>query len=243
MTVAPPMGSIQARRNPFAGMSIPLIACFDVSNASHYALATSKIDTLYDFSGNGRNSQQTTDARRWTYHAVGTAFACPTMKAAGSQIMQIAGMGAYAAGITIAARFSYAAQGTVAFETGSASDTCGLYLDATPRVRALRQKASSFTEHAASGAGLKSIIATIDPSVAGASQVRTYDNNVVGSSLTTNAAAGTIAAGTWSIGARDVGSGAPGFGCTMELAAIAFYAGIATSNDRALINAALNGYA
>ena len=242
MRPIPPYANRQSRRNPFDGMSIPLIACFDVSNASRFTPAGSKIDTLKDFSGNGRDFTQVTDARRWTYHAIGTAFACPTMKAAGSQIMQRAGMSAYAAGITIAVRFSYAAQGTVAFETGSGSDSCGLYLDATPRVRALRQKIGAFTEYASGGAGLKSIIATIDPTVAAASQVRTYDNNVAGSSVSASATAGTVASGTWSIGARDVGSGAPGFGATMELAAIAFYAGIATANDRALINAALNRY-
>lgn len=238
----PPVASINARRNRFDGMSIPLIACFDVSDSSHYQLVGSKIDKLIDFSGNGRDSQQTLDARRWTYHAIGTAFECPTMKSAGSQITQLLGMGAYPGGITIAKRFSYSAQGTVAFETGSGTDSCGLYLDAVPRVRVLRQKASSFSEYGSNGAGLKSIIATIAPGVTGSAQVRIYNENVLGSTITSNAAAGTIAAGSWSIGARDVGGGAPGFGCTEELAAIAFYAGIATPEDRELMNAALTSY-
>lgn len=138
------MGSI-----PFA-FTPALLGCYDLRDG-HYTPAAAKVSALLDFSGNGNHWAQGTDANRWTYHAVGTAFGCPTMKCAGSQVMTMA-MAAQAAGITIGMAFSYAAQGAVLFETGYGAESCGVYLDANPRVRGLYQR-GSFTQHVTNGAG------------------------------------------------------------------------------------------
>lgn len=238
-----PMASMQARRNPFA--AIPgLVACFDLRDSSRYTPVVSKVDTWKDFSGAGRDFQQTTDARRAVLVAADGTFASGVnyLSVAAGQLMDsVSAFPAFPTGCSFGMGIAGTpTQNGVMLESGSGTDTeaIAFHIQANPRYSAFYQRPTNanFHQYANATPPTKSrFIATYDPTTPA---VRSYIDNVVGTSISAGASAGTIQSRTWRLFAR-TGLVAPS---TAKVCAFAVYDHVLTTNERAALDAILLGY-
>lgn len=203
-------------------------------------LATTKIAAWADQSGNGRDFAQGTDAQRPVFVSTTPAFAGqPCARFGGVQILSsLASLPAFPSGLSVVMAIGNTPnQVSVAMEVGSgtAADSGGIYIDNPVAYRGLYQKpAATFTQHRyVTPPTASSFITTIDPTVAAASQVRTYVDNVVGVAVSNSASPGTIISAAWNLGAR-VGLVAP---ATFDLAEMLVYDHVLTATERAAITA------
>lgn len=127
MTVAPPMGSIQARRDAFTPASIS--GCILWLRADLGVTTTpSKVSAWADQSGNGNDFVQATDARRPTYTASDANFnGLPVVTGvATAWLSSVGAMGGGYAQTTVGVVFrDTAAGGAVLFEAGPSFPTAG----------------------------------------------------------------------------------------------------------------------
>lgn len=218
---------------PFVPPALPLAGMFErwIADILTMSVSTLKV-AAWTGQINGRVWAQGVDGQRPLYTAsVPALTGKPAVSFTGAQIMTTTlAMPAFPAGISfVFAIANTPSAGAIIVETGSSAsaDFAGVYVDGGPRYRVLYQKpVGSWHQNGFTPAPTAScFIATIDPVTPA---VVTYVDNVAGGALSAAATAGTVAAGTWCLGARPALT-AP---LTGDIAEIVIYDHVLSASER-----------